>query len=347
MQIQLNAKNRMFGFDVLDGESVLYAGLRHGLELPYGCATGTCGTCKVKCRAGRCVSTWPDAPGSRGGEHASGDLLMCQSVPLEDAVLETAATVYSADPGSCLPHYAGGWFVGEELLAPDVMAFSLELDRPMNYEAGQFVALRVPTIPGYRVYSMTNFAPGVGRIDLLVKRKPGGRFSDWLFSPTRKSVHIDVFGPLGRATFSPSAGENLLIIAGGSGIAGMMAILARAVQEGYFERYRGYVFFGVRTWRDRFFLRELSESLAAFPDQLSVTMALSEEDVPGGAGSEYPGLAFARGLVHDVAVAAMAGSYANIRAYVAGPPEAVNATLRALLRHAKLPASDIRYDKFG
>jgi toluene monooxygenase electron transfer component len=346
MRIQLNAKNRFFAFDVMNGESILYAGMRQGLELPYGCATGTCGTCKVKCRAGRCITTWPDAPGNRVGKREHDDLLMCQYTPVEDAILDTAATVYMADPGSCLPHYAGGWIAAKKLVAPNVLAFSLELDRPMNYEAGQFVALQVPSVSGYRVYSITNFAPGVGRIDLLAKRKPGGRFSDWLFSRTRGSSCINVFGPLGRATFSPSLGKNLLIIAGGSGIAGMMAILARAVQNGYFERYRGFAFFGVRTWEDRFFLTELSEMRAAFPGQLSVTVTLSEGEVPDYAQTDYPGLTFARGLVHEVAIAAMAGYCANTRAYVAGPAAAVNATLRSLIREAKLAPTDIRYDKF-
>lgn len=346
MQVQLNARNRLFTFEVLNGESILYAGMRHGLELPYGCATGTCGTCKAKCREGRCASTWPDAPGNRVGERDRDDLLMCQCTPLEDVVLDTTATVYKADPGACLPHYATGWIAAESVLAPDIVAFSLELDRPMNYEAGQFVALQVPGIAGYRVYSMTNFAPGAGRIDLVVKRKPGGHFSDWLFDPTRDKARINVFGPLGRATFSPSLGKNLLIIAGGSGIAGMMAILARAVQEHYFERHRGDVFFGVRTWEDRFFLAELAEMRTAFANQLTVTVALSDGDVPDRAEATYPGLGFARGLVHDVAIAAMSGNCANTRAYVAGPAAAVNATLRSLLRHAKLPPADIRYDKF-
>ena len=347
MRVHLNAKNRLFTFEALNGESILYAGMRHGLELPYGCATGTCGTCKAKSREGRCVSTWPDAPGNRVGQQDRDDLLMCQCTPLEDVTLDTTVAVHEADPGSCLPHYATGWIAAESVLAPGVMAFSLELDRPMNYEAGQFVALQVPGIAGYRVYSMTNFAPSAGRIDLVVKRKPGGHFSDWLFGPTRDNARVNVFGPLGRATFSPSLGKNLLIIAGGSGIAGMMAILARATQERYFERYRGHLFFGVRTWGDRFFLAELAEMQAGFGNRLAVTVALSDEDVPDSAEAAYPGLAFRRGLVHEVAIAAMAGNYTDTRAYVAGPALAVNAALRALLRHAKLPAADIRYDKFG
>ena len=48
MRIQVNARNRGFDFDAQPGERVLYAGLRAGIDLPYECATGTCGTCKAK-----------------------------------------------------------------------------------------------------------------------------------------------------------------------------------------------------------------------------------------------------------------------------------------------------------
>jgi len=138
----------------------------------------------------------------------------------------------------------------------------------------------------------------------------------------------------------------LLIIAGGSGIAGMMSILERATQEGYFERQRGQVFFGVRAWEDAFYLDELAEMKAAFPRQLSVTVAFSDED-PRLECARYGELTFARGFVHQVASETMAGQYANARAYVAGPPPSVDAALRYLVREAKLSPADIRYDKFN
>ena len=61
----------------------------------------------------------------------------------------------------------------------------------------------------------------------------------------------------------------------------------------------------------------------------------------------YRGFAFARGLVHAVAAERMAGRFADVRAYVAGPPPMVDASLRLLLREARLPPADIRYDKFS
>lgn len=326
---------------------MLYAGMRQGLELPYGCATGSCGTCRVRCVSGHCATTWDDAPGTRVGRHGADDRLMCQCTPADDVVLETNAIVYRADPGACLPRYLAAQVSNARTLARDIMAFSLELDEPMSYDAGQFVAVTVPGIAGYRVYSIVNFARGAPTIELLAKRKPGGAFSEWLFGESRAGARVSVFGPLGRATFSPTAARTLLMIAGGSGIAGMMSILSRAVQEGYFARHPGRVFFGVRSWQDTFYLDELSQMSEAFPGKLSVTVALSDEPVPDEAAARYPALAFAHGLVHEVARAAMEGNYANTRAYVAGPPQAVDVTLRYLLRDAKLSPLDIRYDKFS
>ncbi len=52
--------------------------------------------------------------------------------------------------------------------------------------------------------------------------------SEWFFGGPIAGARVDLFGPLGAATFHPDLGKNLLCIAGGSGIAGMMSILSRA-----------------------------------------------------------------------------------------------------------------------
>jgi len=75
-----------------------------------------------------------------------------------------------------------------------------------------------------------------------------------------------------------------------------------------------------------------------------VTVALSTEDVPD-ALRRYPGFAFARGFVHAVP-ARHEGAVRRLRAWVAGPPPMVDASLRLLLRERDGPGR-IRYDKFS
>jgi toluene monooxygenase electron transfer component len=194
---------------------------------------------------------------------------------------------------------------------------------------------------------MVNWAPTTDRLDLVIKKKPDGVFSEWLFAIDVAGTRVDLFGPMGAATFQPEAGRHVLCIAGGSGVAGMMSILSRAVREGYFDGHTGHVFFGVRTPRDVFFLDELTAFAASAGEALEITIALSDEDVDADLVARYPRLAFARGFVHRVAGDRMRDRYANVRAYAAGPPVMVNAALRMLLTEGRLKPDDIRYDKFS
>jgi toluene monooxygenase electron transfer component len=247
----------------------------------------------------------------------------------------------------CSPEPFTGKIAAVRPLTGDVAALDVDLDSPIDFDAGQYMAMETPGVPGMRGYSMVNFARGARRLEFVIKKKPGGAFSEWLFAGDRAGSALTLFGPLGKATFYPNLAKNLLCIAGGSGIAGMMAIVDRACQESYFNQYKGHVFFGVRTAKDAFYLDELSGFQARFPQNLSVTIALSDEDVPESLVAKYPGLVFDRGFVHEVAKKHMAGNYGNIRAYLAGPPPAVDASIRFLLLEARLAAENIRYDKFS
>lgn len=289
---------------------------------------------------------WPQAPGRKYLKQP-GDILMCQCAARGNISLEVANFVYHMDPGACLPRTLHGVIDSARLLTHDVIAFSVALEAEMGFDAGQYAAVGLPGIAGYRGYSMVNFERKPKRLDFVVKKKPGGGASEWLFAQDIGGQRVEVFGPLGSATFFPNIAKNLLLIAGGSGIAGMMAILSRACQEHYFDQYRGHVYFGVRTLKDAFYLDELSQFRAGFADKLQITIALSDEDVPSHAVKQYSRLAFERGLVHEVVQRQMKDRYQNMRAYVAGPPAAVDAALRLLLLEAKLTADNIRYDKFS
>ena len=61
-----------------------------------------------------------------------------------------------------------------------------------------------------------------------------------------------------------------------------------------------------------------------------------------------PLLTFDQGFVHEVAMRVMEGQFTpKTRAYLAGPPPLVDGALRMLLLKARIPATEILYDKFG
>lgn len=344
MRITVENKSGTCAFDCHHDEAILYAGLRQGLNLPYECATGTCGTCRARVMNGTIEFRWKEAPGAKKLKVDKGDVLMCQTRALSDCVLRVPSEIVSTSGNK--PLSRRGVIRGIRKLTSDVAHFDLQLSEPMDYEAGQFVVLETGDLPGGRAYSMVNFDERATKVEFVLKRKPGGRFSDWLFSRAEVEAPVKVFGPLGRAVFRPEEGKNILCIAGGSGIAGMMSILERAARVDYFSQHKGTVFFGVKTFADAFYLEALARYVTAARGNLQVTIALSDQPAKTPAHPDYTVLKFSSGMVHEVAAQATQGRCEDVLVYVAGPPVMVDATLRSLIL-AGVATSDIRYDKFN
>ena len=74
-------------FSVEDGETVLGAGLRQHFALPFGCQSGGCGSCRVRCTAGRVDYPFPP-PALSAGEIDAGYILMCLARPRTDLTLD-------------------------------------------------------------------------------------------------------------------------------------------------------------------------------------------------------------------------------------------------------------------
>jgi toluene monooxygenase electron transfer component len=344
MKIVIQGKNHEFAIECSHGEPVLHAGLRQGISLPYECATGTCGTCRARIISGDLDTGWREAPGLVRLKPEKGDVLMCQARPRTDCRVRVPANVDVL--GGTLPGRRRGVIAALRRLTTDVAHFELSLSSAIPFEPGQFVILEAPGLSGGRAYSIVNFEPESDRISFVLKRKPGGGFGDWLFDRAEKNVELAVFGPLGRAIFRPQESKDILCIAGGSGIAGMMAILERAIRCDYFASHRGYVFFGVPTLPESFYIEELGRYAAESHGRLEVTVALSHEVAAFSWHEREPSIRLASGFVHDVAARAMAGRYVGVIAYVAGPPPMVTGTLRVLIE-AGLSPQHIRYDKFS
>jgi len=343
MRITIQNKNGELAFDCGERESILYAGLRQGINLPFECATGTCGTCRARIVSGDVDVRWKEAPGGKRLKPEKGDILMCQAWARSDCVLLVPSELVVS--GQSAPATRRGVIRGRRQLTKDVMHFDLHLDAPMSFKAGQFVVLGVTGIAGGRAYSIVNFEADVSRLAFLIKRKPGGRFCDWLFE-TSTEAEVEVFGPLGRAIFRTDENRNFVCIAGGSGIAGMMSILECATQADYFRDHRAAVYFGVRTLADAFYLEDLARYVASSHGNLDVTLALSDEQIAASLHAQFPILKLAQGMVHEVAAKGMGGWDSNAIVYAAGPSIMVDSALRWLIAGGVL-IKNIRYDKFS
>lgn len=346
MEIVIESRAGTCPFTCEPDEKILFAGLRAGLTLPYDCATGTCGMCKARVRSGTVDVIWPEAPALAKLQRDRGDILMCQSRATSDCVLRVPANVVASASGS-LPRHGSALVRNVQRLTDDVMHFELALPSPMTFNAGQFVVLTAPGISGARAYSMVNYAPATSTLELVIKKKPGGGLSEWFFEADRTGLELGIFGPLGRATFRPGEDRDLVCIAGGSGIAGILSILEHATAANHFRKHKGRVFFGVRTLRDGFYLDRFARLVTESQGALQVFLAVSHEAVDAPHHPQYSTLRIAPGFVHDVADANLEPACGDdITTFVAGPPPMVDGAIRVLIGHG-VSSSQIRYDKFG
>lgn len=345
MRISVAARESQHTFECRDGEKVLHAGLRSGIALPYECGTGTCGSCKAVLAEGEVDDGWSAAPGHKYLKPERNEFLMCQCTARADCALELRGRVPPMDLPQ--PDHHAGVIAAVEELNDAVVRVDVSPDSPVEFEAGQFMLFGVDGLEGRRGLSMANFDTPASRLVFTVKLVPGGGLSQWLRAGGRVGTRVSLFGPIGKAVYRPGDEGNLLFIAGGSGLAPILSILAGAHAARHFEAHRGHVFFGARTADELYALEELVAHKKAFPQSLALTVALSDEGPTSTLAYQWPDVSFAAGLVHEVAGRVMSGKYDDTTAYLAGPPPMVESAMRMLVTEARMPPSRIRYDKFS
>jgi toluene monooxygenase electron transfer component len=347
VQVTIETKAGPLDIAALPGETILAAGLRQGVALPYECATGTCGTCRARLLDGKLDEGWPQAPGREGLKKVRREFLMCQAAPMTECRIALPDPLRPWRVGAERPQEIAARVAELAPLGRDMVELSLVLDRPMAFEAGQFVLLQTPGTAGFRAYSMANWRSPSRTLVFIVKRKPDGGFSEWLFTRAGEGDALRLFGPLGAAVLEPALGHDLLVAVGGSGLAVALSILARAAAEGVLGRNRARLYFGVRSMQDAARLDQIGEWRERFGDAFEATVALSDAAVGAADRDRWPALCFTEGMVHDVLGRALQGGCDNTMAFLAGPPAMVDATMRVVMLKGRLPPSRIRFDRFS
>jgi len=341
-------KGEPVAFTVEPGQRILHAGLMKGIGLPHECGTGTCGNCKASIVTGTVNNLWPQAPGAKVCRRA-GEVLLCQSAAAGPIQVKLNSAFLAPYQPPCA--IRSGRLTLKRMLTPDVGLFDVTLDEPIKYLPGQFVLLSLPGIEGPRAYSMISHQPDEARLSFLIRRGQDGKFTSHIFRG-QCDEDVEVFGPLGRATFTAAEQRPFVAIAGGSGIAGILAIIRHALANDHFVPHPSHLFFGLRHPDASYLLDELSEFVQASSGQLQVTVAFSDVASAEALEARYSSLQFGFGPVHEIAgdhirAAVKTDGAQKSLFFVGGPPLMVDATMRALITQCKISPTEIRYDRFG
>ncbi len=311
------------------GETILRAGLAAGFAMPYECASGSCSSCKGKLIAGKVEHIWADATGLSERDRRKGDrILCCQALPQGDCSVQVRLGEVEGVREEPAPAPFSATVETLERLVAGVIAFSCRPAQPVPFLPGQFVLLQVPG-GQRRAFSMANTEAET--LAFIVKEKPGGHASHYLFEglATGDTVHLE--GPYGRAYLRTPPEREIVCVAGGSGLAPMLSVARAAIADPDTPSVR--LFFGVNG-ADELFMADEMQALAAEHERLSLTLAVRD-----GAPEAVTG------LVGDVALAAME-ELAECDFYMAGPPGLIDAILRPVMRSGKVRPERIFFDRF-
>lgn len=241
------------------------------------------------------------------------------------------------------PSRPSPWYVAEvrEVMAETRRVRTLLLDVPgwPGHRPGQHVSVRLTGDDGYeaqRDYSIAS-APETPGLALTVERIDDGEVSPYLVDELQPGDRFELRGPIGGYfVWTAADGGPLFLVAGGSGVVPLMAMLRhRAAAQ---NSVPAALLYSSRAWDDVIYRDELGR-LAAADERLRVVHTLTRSQPPGWTGA-------ARRI--DGALLAEAGFDPAERphVFVCGPTPLVEAGARALVALGHDPAR-IKTERFG
>jgi ferredoxin-NADP reductase len=203
---------------------------------------------------------------------------------------------------------------------------SLVLDVPgwPCHRPGQHVDVRLTAEDGYqaqRTYSVASEPESV-HLMLTVELIEGGEVSPYLTSDVRPGDKFELRGPIGGYfVWTVAIGGPLFVVAGGSGIAPLMAMLRhRAAAK---STTPALLLYSSRTFEDIIYRKEL-DRLAARNDGLTVVYTLTRRQPPGWTGG-------AGRIDREMLAGVGFSAKARPKIFICGPTGLVESTAQSLL----------------
>jgi ferredoxin-NADP reductase len=223
---------------------------------------------------------------------------------------------------------------------PSVRTLRLVLPAWQGHRPGQHVDLRLTAEDGYNVersYSIASEPERVGEIEITVERIPDGEVSPFLHDVLVPGDRLELRGPIGGYfVWEAALGGPLLLVAGGSGVVPLMAMVRHRSRVA--SPVTARLLFSSRSF-DEIIYRDELQRLARDEAGFGVVHTLTRSRPPGWAG-------YARRIDEPMLVETLEPLGRDARAYVCGPTSLVESVADTLVRLG-LRAERIRTERFG
>ncbi|HQR57911.1 MAG TPA: FAD-binding oxidoreductase [Azonexus sp.] len=266
------------------GETLLDAGLRQDINLPYECRNGGCGACKCTVLAGKVDPGLYQPSALSAEELAQGKVLLCCATAIDDAEIE-----YDASAAVKAFKEYRARVVKMEKLTYDVMRVFLKLPegQQIPFKAGQYINIILDD-GQRRAFSFANPPHEAEFVELQIRLMKGGLFTTHVFEKMKEGDEVRFEGPIGDFSLRESQ-RPIVFVAGATGFAPVKSMVEDAFKRGLKREI--HLYWGVRQLRD-LYLPELPQQWARDHANFHFIPVLSDpapEDVWNGR----------TGLVHE------------------------------------------------
>jgi ferredoxin-NADP reductase len=235
------------------------------------------------------------------------------------------------------------WRIGEVVethhATPRTKSLFLDVPGWEGHKAGQHVDVRLTAEDGYqaqRSYSIAS-APEEESVELVVERLDDGEVSPYLTDELRSGDKLELRGPIGGwFTWEVREGGPLFLVAGGSGIAPLAAMIRHRAATGSEAPCR--LLYSSRSREETIFADEL-DRLAASDGSLAVIETLTRSQPPGWTG-------YARRIDDDMLAEVAPSPEQGSLTFFCGPTPLVESVATALVELGH-DAGRIKTERFG
>ncbi|SPL70490.1 NADH:ubiquinone reductase (Na(+)-transporting) subunit F [Acinetobacter stercoris] len=320
--------------EVEDDQTILDAALRQGVWLPFACGHGTCGTCKVQVTDGFYDVGEASPFALMDIEREENKVLACCCKPESDMVIEADVDEDEDFLGYLVQDYQANVIQIEDL-SPTIKGIKLKIDRPMEFQAGQYINIQFPEIEGTRAFSIANAPSEQGIIELHIRKVEGGAATTYVHEQLKIGDALNISGPYGQFFVRKSDSQDVIFIAGGSGLSSPQSMIIDLLENG--DTRIIYLFQGARDLSE-LYNRELFENLLKEYPNFRYVPALNAPKPE----DHWNGFT---GFVHEAVADYFENKCGGHKAYLCGPPPMIDAAISTLMQ-SRLFERDIHTERF-
>lgn len=306
-------------------EDILSSALAAKINLPHGCKSGNCGACKCKITSGNIV--YQDESHSEAlstQEIANGYALLCKAYATSDITIDIPGFT-NTFPIRILPSKISSI---DKVGTTAIVKLKLPAGQKFDFYAGQYIDIMYEG--QNRSYSLANSPLDNRELELHIRYRPGGLFSEAVWNNLSVGNLVRFKGPLGSFTLQ-NTDKAIIMVCTGTGFAPIKSIIEEMISDN--NRRKVHLIWG-NFVQDDFYLTEL---LDIWQTKLNLEVSLCV--------NENPPLGYNQGLVTDFIIANYP-DLSNHEVYACGNPKMIENLYELASKNLHLNPNSFFSDSF-